>query len=49
MWIPGHTGIKGNKITDEQASLAINNSDTHLIEQISNNNLKNYIKEIIND
>jgi len=32
MWIPGHAGIRENEIADEQASLAINNTDTPLIE-----------------
>lgn len=49
MWIPRHTGIKGNEIADEQASLALNNTHTPLIEQISYGDTKKYIKEIIND
>jgi hypothetical protein len=32
---PGHSGIKGNEIADEQASIAIYNNETFLISQIS--------------
>jgi len=31
MWIPGHSGILGNKTADEQASLAVNDNETFLI------------------
>jgi hypothetical protein len=42
-------GIKGNGIADEQASFAITNSDTPLIEQICYDDSKKYNKEIINN
>lgn len=49
IWIPGHAGIRGNEIADEQASLAIKNTDTPPIKQISYDDTKKYIKKCIND
>jgi len=49
MWILEHAGIRKNGIVDEQASLAINNTDTPLIEQTSYDDTKKYIKIVIND
>lgn len=44
MWIPGHIGIKGNEIAVEEASFAINNTDSLLIEQITYDDSKKSVK-----
>jgi len=40
-WIPGYSGILGNEIADEQATIAINNNATPLIKKMSYDDLKN--------
>lgn len=49
MWVTGNTGIKGYKIADKHASLFINFLDSPLIKQISYDDSKRCINEIINN
>jgi len=41
MWISGYSGIRGNEIADEQATIAINNNATPLIKNCRTMTQKN--------
>ncbi|XP_022162924.1 uncharacterized protein LOC111028544 [Myzus persicae] len=47
LWIPGHCGIDGNELADQEASKAASSTDTHILNFSTYTDLKKLIQTIL--